>query len=91
MVLRRVMPNAAEDNPEAEQQMNLSEMIHLLGDAKTKLESLDPRRIEEAQKKPSEHTPSRMSAAKKRLKGLYDKLTTGRSDATKVKPTGAKR
>lgn len=71
--------------------MTLSEMNEILSTVKAKLEARDPRRMDEAQKKPSEQQPSRMAAAKKRLNHLYDKLTANRTDATKVKATGAKR
>jgi hypothetical protein len=74
--------------------MNIGHINGLLGNVKVKLESLHPanrQQIAEAQKKPSEHDPKRMRAAKSRLEKLYSKLTTGRSDATKVKATGAKR
>jgi hypothetical protein len=73
--------------------MNLSHINNLLGVVKAKLESLDPAKqtLAEAQKKPEEHSANRMSAARKRMKKLYDKNTAGRSDATRVKGTGAKR
>lgn len=73
--------------------MNIPHINGLLGNVKVKLEALDPakRQIAEAQKKPSEHDPKRMRAAKSRLEKLYAKLTTGRDESNKVKATGAKR
>lgn len=72
--------------------MDINYVNGLLESTKQKLESLDPRRkMMEEQKKPSEHSGSRMSAAKKRLEKLYSKLTAGRSESNQVKSTGAKR
>ena len=71
--------------------MKLVEINNVLSQVRAKLESLDPRRVDEAQKKPSEHQPDRMAAAKKRLQALYSKNTKGRSDVTKVKGSGASR
>lgn len=71
--------------------MNISHVNGLLDRVKVKLESLDPARLEEEHKKPSEHSAPRMSAAKKRLGQLYSKLTANRTDATKVHAYGTKR
>jgi len=71
--------------------MNIGYVNQLLESVKGKLESLDPGRVEEAQKKPSEQQPARMSAARKRLQNLYDKLTKDRPPHTQVQATGAKR
>ncbi len=65
--------------------------LQILSDVKVKLESLDPANLQEAQKKPSEQSPSRLSAAKRRLDHLYKKLTTGQGSHLKIQATGAKR
>lgn len=71
--------------------MDIGHVNQLLESVMYKLESLDPQRIEEAQKRPSEQHPQRMSAARKRLQNLYDKLTKDRPSHTKVQATGSKR
>ena len=70
--------------------MQIVEVNNILRQVKAKLESLDPARLAEGMK-PLQHNPSKMSGAKKRLANLYGKLTKGRSDATQVQATGAKR
>ena len=71
--------------------MDIGHINELLESVRGKLESLDPVRLEEAQKEPSEQQPQRMSAARKRLQNLYDRLTKDRPPQTHVQATGAKR
>lgn len=70
--------------------MQIVEVNNILRQVKAKLESLDPSKLAEAMK-PLQHNPSKMAGAKRRLGNLYQKLTKGRSDATTVQATGAKR
>lgn len=75
--------------------MDYQYINQLLGNVKVKLESCTPEGLEaslqESHKMPSEQQPARMSAAKKRLQNLYDKLTKNRPPHTQVQSTGAKR
>ena len=66
-------------------------ILGILSDVKVKLESMDPTKLQEAQKKPSEQSPARLSAAKRRLDHLYKKLTAGQGSHLKIQSTGAKR
>lgn len=70
--------------------MNLAKVNSILEEMKLRLESLHPNKIEEMRAN-SVHSGKKMSAAKKRLAKLYQKLTAGRSEANKVVATGAKR
>lgn len=74
--------------------MDLSYANKKLGEIKLKLESLNPcnqGRVDEAQEKPLEVNAAKLSAAQNRLKRLYKKTMDGRSSATQVDSTGAKR
>jgi hypothetical protein len=71
--------------------MHIQQINSMLSEVREKLVSFDLSELSEMNKFPSEHHKDKMSAAKTRLQQLYDKLTAGRSDATKVKAYGAKR
>ena len=66
------------------------DLNRVLGEVKEKLESLHPAKLQE-NSKPSQHNPTKMAGAKKRLANLYGKLTKGRDESNRVKATGAKR
>lgn len=71
--------------------MDISRLNYILSEVKSRLDSLNPDNLQEAQKRPEEHDSKRMSQAQRRLQNLYGKLTKGRSDTTKVQAYGSKR
>lgn len=70
--------------------MKLSKVNDLLVNMKAKLESIDLKAMAE-QKMASEQHPKKLAGAKKRLAGLYQKLTKGRDASNQIVATGAKR
>lgn len=71
--------------------MYVQQINSMLSEVKEKLEDLDIENLSEMNKHPSEHHKEKMSAAKARLQQLYNKLTAGRTDTTRVQAHGAKR
>jgi len=74
--------------------MDINKVNGLLGWVLVKLESLDPTNLEEMEMQVAanyDSDVSSVSAAKKRLQHLLDKLSANRSDSNRVKSTGTKR
>ncbi len=71
--------------------MQIQQINSMLSEVKEKLVSFDLSQLSEMQTTPSQHHSDKMAAAKYRLQQLYDKLTSGRTDTTRVQAHGAKR
>jgi hypothetical protein len=70
--------------------MKINEINSILASVKAKLEALDPANLAE-QDMPLEQFPKKIAGTRKRLANLYQKLTRGQTDTTKVQAYGAKR
>ncbi len=71
--------------------MHIQEINSMLSEVREKLVSFDLSELAEMNSTPSQHHSEKMAAAKTRLQQLYDKLTSGRTDTTRVQAHGAKR
>lgn len=74
--------------------MDINRVNNLLGRVQVKLESLDPANLEEMAELEMQvgagydTDSSTIAVAQKRLQHLLDKLSSGRSDANRVRATG---
>jgi hypothetical protein len=77
--------------------MDINRVNNLLGQVRVKLESLDPANLEMLGEEDLEPTAgyemngSALSAARKKLQDLMDKLSANRSDSNRVRATGTGR